>query len=203
MSFTKMIISQFGRPSGVLGKLAGAIMAHRPSNIERNIWTLDLLDIQPTDRVLEIGFGPGVAVAAAAERAVSGLVAGIDHSATMLKQARKRNAQAIAAGRVDLRQGSAMALPDFGVSFDRIYAVNSIGFWPEPVEILKQLRSLLQPGGIIAITEQPRLKGASDESARRAGRRFEAYLEEAGFEQIQIEFRQMKPVAAVCTLAEK
>jgi len=51
------ILSQFGRPSGALGALAGAVMAHRGSNQRRNAWTVQLLDIQPDDRVLEIGYG--------------------------------------------------------------------------------------------------------------------------------------------------
>jgi hypothetical protein len=37
-------------------------MAHRPSNAQRNRWVVSLLDVQPTDRVLEIGFGPGIAI---------------------------------------------------------------------------------------------------------------------------------------------
>jgi hypothetical protein len=51
---------QFRRPTGLLGRLAGWIMANRPSNIERNRWTVDLLNVQPSDHVLEIGFGPGL-----------------------------------------------------------------------------------------------------------------------------------------------
>ena len=56
MSFKQNIISQFSNPHGLLGRLAGTIMAHRPSNQERNRWTVDLLEIQPDDHVLEIGF---------------------------------------------------------------------------------------------------------------------------------------------------
>ena len=56
------LIAQFGRPTGFWGNLAGMIMAYRPSNRQRNDWTIALLDIQPQDRVLEIGFGPGVAI---------------------------------------------------------------------------------------------------------------------------------------------
>ena len=42
------------------------VMATRPSNLRRNEWTVRLLDIQPIDQVLAIGFGPGLAVRAAA-----------------------------------------------------------------------------------------------------------------------------------------
>ena len=62
MSLRQNIVGQFKQPHGSLGQVAGFIMAKRPSNIERNQWTLDLLDLRPDDRVLEIGFGPGIAI---------------------------------------------------------------------------------------------------------------------------------------------
>ena len=41
-------------------------------------------------------------------------------------------------------------------TFDKIFSVNSMMFWPEPVETLKALRRMLKPGGLIAMTVQPR-----------------------------------------------
>jgi ubiquinone/menaquinone biosynthesis C-methylase UbiE len=72
-------------------------MAHRGSNRQRNLWVVSLLDVQPTDRVLEIGFGPGLAIAELARRATRGHIYGIDHSEVMVRQASKRNAAAIRA----------------------------------------------------------------------------------------------------------
>ena len=68
-----------------VGRLAGWIMAHRRSNIERNRWTVGLLDIQETDHVLELGFGPGLAIEQVARLATKGRVVGIDHSALMVE----------------------------------------------------------------------------------------------------------------------
>ena len=62
MKIWKFVVSQFGKPEGLFGKLAGFIMSTRPSNIERSDWGISLLDIQSTDNVLEIGFGPGIAI---------------------------------------------------------------------------------------------------------------------------------------------
>ena len=62
MNIWKKISRQFGKPSGFFGKLAGFIMSHRSSNIERIKWGISLLNIQPTDIILEIGFGPGLAI---------------------------------------------------------------------------------------------------------------------------------------------
>jgi len=75
------IVGQFGHPRGTAGTIAGWVMAHRRSNRERNSWVVSLLDVQPSDRVLEIGFGPGLAIAELSRRVGdSGHVYGIDHS---------------------------------------------------------------------------------------------------------------------------
>src|SRR5687767_10454457 len=164
------VVAQFGRPRGVAGRLVGWTMATRSSNRERNAWVVALLDIAPTDRVLEIGFGPGVAVGRAASRATDGLVCGVDHSEVMVGQARRRNAAAVGAGRVDLRLGTADRLPSFGDQFDKILAVNSMGFWDDPDRCLEVLRTMLRPGGRIAIASQPRCPGATATTSTSAGR---------------------------------
>src|SRR5436309_4010136 len=82
------LFDQFARPSGLLGRLAGRLMA---KGIEDDEWLTSLLEIKPYDRVLEVGFGPGVAIELIAARAANGLVAGIDPSDVMLREAKRRN----------------------------------------------------------------------------------------------------------------
>jgi ubiquinone/menaquinone biosynthesis C-methylase UbiE len=84
--------AQFGRPIGFPGRIAGWVMAHRSSNRRRNAWAVSLLDVQRDDRVLEIGFGPGLAIRELARLASDGYVCGLDHSEVMLRQAAMRNA---------------------------------------------------------------------------------------------------------------
>ena len=91
MSLWSKIAAQFGKPTGLLGNLAGFIMASRSSNVERCNWAVSLLNLQSTDRVLEIGFGPGIAIQKMSEIVKEGVIWGIDHSDIMLKQASKRN----------------------------------------------------------------------------------------------------------------
>jgi hypothetical protein len=57
------VIGQGHHPRGAAGTVTGWVFAHRPSNRQRNGWVVSLLGVQPADRVLEIGFGPGLAVA--------------------------------------------------------------------------------------------------------------------------------------------
>lgn len=185
------LVSQFGRPRGVAGRLAGWVMAHRGSNRQRNKWVVSLLDVRPTDRVLEIGFGPGIAIRELADRA--GHVYGVDHSELMVRRLRKR----VATGRVELLHASVDRLPDFGEPLDVVFAVNSIGFWPEPVERLRELRRRLRPGGRIALASQPRLPGVTTEAA--AGQ-LGTLLDEAGFTGARMEFLNLTP-RVVCVLA--
>jgi len=199
MSIATYVYSQFGRPRGMLGRVAGYIMASRPSNIERNDWALSLLAITPADRILEIGFGPGIAAAKAAAQAAE--VVGIDRSPLMVHQATKRNAELIAGGKMKLMLGSAETLgAEFG-SFDKIYSVNVVQFWKEPVPAFKQLRGILKPGGVVLTAYMPRHMGATDSDAFAKGKQIEGWLREAGFSHIRTESKMMKPVAAVAVTA--
>jgi hypothetical protein len=51
-------LAQFHHPTGAVGHVAGWIMDRRSSNVARNRWAAQLLDVQPTDRVIELGCGP-------------------------------------------------------------------------------------------------------------------------------------------------
>jgi ubiquinone/menaquinone biosynthesis C-methylase UbiE len=197
--FIAAVRAQFGRPTGLWGRAAGLVMAHRSSNRRRNAWTVSLLEVRPDDRVLEIGFGPGLAIHDLGRLAHEGYVCGIDHSELMLRQARRRNADGIGRGVVDLRVGSVDALPDFDAPFDKILAVNAVLFWNEPDARLEELRRLLRSGGLIAVAHQPRGPGASDEMSAAKGREIAAVLDRAGFSQVRVETLPLKP-AVVCAL---
>jgi ubiquinone/menaquinone biosynthesis C-methylase UbiE len=184
----------FGRPQGFLGSIGGRIMAF--TNKELNEWTLSLLNIRSSDRVLEIGFGPGIAVEKISNIIKEGITVGIDPSEVMLSQAQKRNEVAISEGKVKLHLAEIENLPVFDETFDKIFSINSIIFWNR----LKDLRKLMKPNGLIAITIQPRSKEANNEIALEEGKKLVQYLKEAGFSQIHLEVKEMKPVLAVCAM---
>jgi ubiquinone/menaquinone biosynthesis C-methylase UbiE len=130
----------------------------------------------------------------------AGFIAGIDHSEVMVRQASKRNARAIHEGRVVLRLGSVSNLPKFDEPFDKIFTINSIHFWTEPISCLKELRKLLRPGGLIAVTLQPRSRSATNATTEEIGKEIAMNLERAGFSQVRLEIRQTKPVSVACAL---
>ncbi len=141
---------QYRSPSGIVGWLAGERMVrqHRPETA----WTMNLLEIQPTDTVLEVGFGAGQGIKLAAEKASDGRVMGIDLSAVMVRVATRRNAQTVKAGRVALAQGNLTALPFEDQRFDKIMTIHTFYFWSEPSQALSELYRVLKPSGRVVIT---------------------------------------------------
>ena len=192
----RRVRAQFARPTGLPGRVAGWIMAARASNRRRNVWAVSLLDIRRDDRVLEIGFGPGLAVREISRLAVEGYVCGLDHSEEMLRQATRRNAAAIGTGRVDLRLGSVDCLPVFAEPFDKVLAVNAIMFSDKTIDRLEALRRVMRQGGRIAIAHQPRGTGATDATAAARGKAIAAALTRAGFSNVSVRMLRLKPAVA-------
>ena len=151
-------------------------------------------------RVLELGFGPGLSIEACAARATEGRVVGVDHSEVMVDVASRRNAVAIAQGRVELHAASFDALPKFDVPFDRIFGVNAIQFASDEGSLLLALRQRLRAGGRIAVTFQSRRAGATSEDTAHGGATLAESLEAAGFAEVRVEVLPLEPVSAVCVI---
>jgi len=203
MKLQQSLVAQFEQPRGILGRIAGWVMAHRSSNRERNSWTVELLDPQPDDQILEIGCGPGLAIKACLARVNSGLVVGLDHSQTMLNQARARNKQAVLDGRLQLHLGNSGKLPYPDAYFDKIFSVNVVQFLDNMAGTFDALRLKLRPGGRIATTYMPRGQNPSREKAFTMADKIRRHMETLGFIRIRIEELPLKPVPAVCVLGER
>jgi SAM-dependent methyltransferase len=124
---------------------------------ERIRWAVEVMDPAPGDHLLEIGCGPGVAVAAICPRLTGGRIVAIDRSATAIARAARRNADCVAAGRAVLRTVALEDLdpavfPEAGRGFDRVFAMNVNLFWVRsPARELELIRGLLRPGGRLSL----------------------------------------------------
>ncbi|EFO81607.1 hypothetical protein OSCT_0537 [Oscillochloris trichoides DG-6] len=191
---------QFGNPQGLAGRLAGWLMAL--TNRDLNTWAVDQLAVRPADHVLEIGFGPGLAVQALARRARHGLVEGVDVSPLMVEQATRRNAAMVKAGRVRLQIGSVSTLPYAERSFDRVLAVNNVQFWSNLSDDLREVARVLRPAGTLAIVLQPRqAPSTADVLAVRDDLLIQ--LEAAGYRRVRSAVNPLAPMPAFAVLGER
>ena len=149
----RILLRMFGRPQGLLGRLGGIMLARINRPFAQEIVTL--LDVRPAERVLEVGFGPGVGIALLASAAPERKIAGVDPSAEMVGQATARNAAVIATGDVDLRQGSVESMPFEDGAFDTVLAINSMQVWPDATAGLREIRRVLTTGGRVALGFTP------------------------------------------------
>jgi SAM-dependent methyltransferase len=147
------IARQGRQPSGLLGQVVGRIMAHETH--AANLVALEALDLAPGDRVLEVGFGHGRTLAAAARIVTEGYLAGVDPSDVMLQIARRANARALRTGRMELKPGVSERLPYADGAFNKAYAVHTIYFWPTPEHDLSEIHRVMAPGGRLVIGFRP------------------------------------------------
>ncbi len=138
---------------GLAGRLAGTVMARLNRDME--VAAATVLDPEPEDPVLSVGIGPGVGIAELARRLSGGRVAGIDPSATMLRQAQRRNRAAVAAGHVALVQAGAGSIPWPDGAFNGVVAVNSVQLWEPLPDALREVARVLSPtGALVTLTHR-------------------------------------------------
>ncbi|KZS85825.1 methyltransferase domain-containing protein [Mycobacterium persicum] len=138
---------QAAAPHGVLGRLLGRIWVSETKAV--NAAAIDLLAPQVHEHVLEIGFGPGRTVQLLSQRAAK--VIGIEVSGTMLTAARRRNAQAIQEGRVELVRGNGITLPLPTSCVDAVVGVHTVYFWSQPDTTLAEIARVLRPRGRVVL----------------------------------------------------
>lgn len=149
-AWTTTIDRQHRLPQGLLGRLVGEKMVrqHQP---ETN-WTVELLDLQPHDRAVELGCGAGRGLELAARTAGFAHIAGIDLSPTMLRSAAHRLRRAGQRDRVRLLRGDLEALPYADGSLDKIWSVHTFYFWADPEAVFADVLRALAPGGRVVVT---------------------------------------------------
>lgn len=178
------------RPSG---KRAREVYGAPDVHEEMRRAVLGALDLGPDDRLLEIGCGGGVLLREALTTGCT--AAGIDHSREMVRLARETNAEAIAAGRLEVIQADAARLPFEDDAFTRVAMVVVFLFLPDPGAVLQECCRVLRPGGRLALyTIPPEFEGhpyAAPEPMASRGYFYtdgelEALASEAGFEDVYV-----------------
>ena len=204
---TRVFGNQARKPTGLLGKLLGRKMEKMTHPSSK--WAIDLLHLQPADRVLEVGFGTGALIEMASEYVTEGLVTGIDYSPTMVRVSSKRNGSAIKAGRVELHSGDADNMPFADGHFDKVYAFNVIYLWPDLRRTLSELRRVLRSGGQLVLYLAPKAIGRKmgfdtlEFFTMHTVEDVSAVLTDIGFGDIRIERKEMQDGPAEGIVATK
>ncbi len=185
----EFIAQQSRCPNGPFGLLLARIMAAETSR--ENLAALQLMSLQPEDKVLEIGCGHGRTIAQAAAKTPRGFVAGLDISETMVQMATRHNRRWIKEGRVEIKQGNSSSIPYPDGYFSKVFAVHTMYFWSNPIDDLREIKRVLKKDSCLILGFKPKAEKVVAEFPSSIYTFYstdEALLmmEKAGYERVQI-----------------
>jgi len=162
---------------------------------------LEELALTRDDYLLEVACGGGALLKRALKSGCR--AAAIDFSPEMVRLAQEANRSAVAAGRLEVREADAAALPFADATFTCAAMTGVLGFLPDPVRVLAEIRRVLKSGGrLVALGADPELKGTPGAPEPMASRlafydtaELEALGRRAGFEQVEVIRRDLEPHA--------
>ena len=207
MKLFKAIGKQLQHPKGIFGKILFAWMTGK--TIEHARWTGDLMQVQPNDHILEIGFGNGANIELLLQRAVGGSVTGVEISETAIEMASRKNAKAIAEGRVKLYKAAGNALPFEAGMFDKACSVATAYVIQDPGAVFREMFRVLKPGGGAAVTFPIRENFMKFKPVETEGfylhelAALESSFRDAGFVNCRTEENHRVRFGAQCMLGEK
>lgn len=150
-----ILARQLSGPSGPIGHLVTGQLAR--GNAAFNRWLVHELSavVSAPATVIELGCGPGIALKELLRVYPAARVVGVDPSTVVHKSARRRNARAVADGRLTLATGDIGTAAAYAPA-DLVVACHVLYFWPDPVRELQRAREILAPAGYIALGYQLR-----------------------------------------------
>jgi ubiquinone/menaquinone biosynthesis C-methylase UbiE len=146
------LLRQCRKPSGALG--ARYVRAMNVAHAALTDWGLRHVTVRPGDVILDVGCGGGRTVQKLAALAPEGKVYGVDYSDASVRASRQVNADAIAAGRVEIACGSVARLPFPDQTFDVVTAVETHYYWPDLDANVREIQRVLKPGGALALVAE-------------------------------------------------
>ena len=161
---------------------------------ERIRWAVDLLDVEPDDRIVEVGCGAGVAATLIAERLQSGQLVAIDRSAKMVAQTQKRNQKFVDSGKLRVLRATIQDARPGAANFNKVLAINVNFSLHEPLQDLRAIRSWLNADGRLYLVLHPPV----EHKARDYPATLQPLLEGAGLQVVDIVFEQLRGSLAVC-----
>ena len=146
----RFLSAQFRQPSGLFGKIVMGDLLNK-GNEKINYLVVEQLDIQPTDRLLDIGFGGGVAIEEMLKTIDTGKISGVDFSEVMVEQGKHKFKDSISTDKVSIEFADVRKLPFEKDTFDKVCTVNTIYFWEDPLVSLREIRRVMKSNGKLVI----------------------------------------------------
>lgn len=119
--------------------------------MDRQRKIVEELHIAPTDAVLEIGCGQGVAGTYVCRKLTTGNYVGVDRSQKMIDAALRRNQEFIAEGKATFTCQELENLDLGNQKFNQIFAVRVGLFHREPERAKQLVNPYLAPGGKLTV----------------------------------------------------
>jgi SAM-dependent methyltransferase len=138
--------------------VARTVFGRRLRVAEEQRITLDLLELSPADKVIDVGCGTGNYTRYLADSAPDGLVVGIDASEAMIAAAGKRGG---GVGNLAYVRGDAGNLPFPDCEFDAVCCVGVLHMLDRPLDALAEMVRVLAPGGRLAVLTSYRKSSSS------------------------------------------
>ena len=154
-STLKSIASQLRKPSGEYGIQVGEKM--NEGNWHINLDTIEALQLQPADNILEIGMGNGFFVKNILSVNPSIKYAGCDYSELMVEASVNLNEAFIANDQAAFYEADANSLPFADEIFDKAFTINTIYFWENPSLELAEVWRVLKPNGRFIVAIRPKV----------------------------------------------
>ncbi|REC79032.1 16S rRNA (cytosine(1402)-N(4))-methyltransferase [Chryseobacterium elymi] len=144
----KILAQNLANPQGEKGIEIGEMM--NATNISMTLESIKTLLIEDDEHILEIGHGNAGHLKNILSRAQNLKYTGVDISETMYNEARKLNKDFESQADFVLYEGKKLPFED--KSFDKIFTVNTVYFWEDPVEFLNEIHRVLKKGGTFVLT---------------------------------------------------
>ena len=141
----KFVALQFKKPSGWLGIWASNVMIKGNERAYDKL--IKDLHLQPHDKLLEIGYGPGRGIHTIAMTCPTCIVCGIDFSSLMYRRASEYNKAYIEKGNVLLQHGDFLKTPFADNDFHKVFCLNVVYFWNDLREPFAKVFSVLKKEG--------------------------------------------------------
>lgn len=151
MSIKEYLAKQLEMPTGIFGRLiTGSLLNKANENIIE--CTIRLLQLKPNEKVLDIGFGGGISIKKMLNVKNIRIISGVEISAPMINRAKKKFKKEIKKGLVELKKASVENLPYESGFFDKVCTVNTLYFWKDPIQCLKEIKRVMRSGGRLVLS---------------------------------------------------